>query len=220
MKKIVCSLMIIMLFLFNVSPASAQGTDEAKDFKFTIKTNPLSALGGPFWLIVVPLTGEYKLLFEAVVSEKSSIQLGAGYLGPSVLLNLDDLTGEASEEGEISGVKTGGFRVQGMYKYYLSRDLPAPEGFYVGPHVSYASAEIKNKADETESLKGSKLNINGVFGYQLITSGGFTLDIFTGMGFVSRKWEISGVNWDSDQEAFTDKASINVPFGFSFGFAF
>lgn len=217
MKKSICLLIISLVFLSLGSSVSAQGTSGEKDFKFTIKTNPLSALGGPFWLVVVPLTGEYKVLFEAVVSEKSSVQIGAGYIGPSVLLNLDDLT---NDEGEVSGIKTSGFRVQGMYKFFISRDLPAPEGFYLGPHISYATAELKNKANADENLKGTKININGVFGYQMITSGGFTLDIFTGMGFVSRKWEITGTNWDTDQKAFEDRASINVPFGFTFGYAF
>jgi hypothetical protein len=217
MKKVICLLIAGLVLIMLATPVSAQGSESNDGFRFTIKTNPLSALGGPFWLVVVPLTGEYKVLFETVVSEKSSLQIGVSYIGPSVLLNLDDLS---NEEGEISGIKTSGFRGQGMYKFFISRDLPAPEGFYLGPHISYATATLKNKSNTEESLKGTKLNINGVFGYQLITSGGFTLDIFTGMGFVSRKWEISGTNWDEDQDAFNDKASINVPFGFAFGYAF
>ncbi|HUU99419.1 MAG TPA: hypothetical protein VMW32_00515 [Bacteroidales bacterium] len=215
MKKAALLLIIGVIFSINSSPAFAQGGSEEKDFRFTIKTNPLAALGGPFWLLIVPITGEYKLLFEAAVNEKSSIQVGAGYLGPSVLLNLDELTGD---EGEVSGIKTSGFRIQGMYKYFLSRDLSAPEGFYVGPHISYASAELKNKDNTANSIKASKFNVNGVFGYQMITSGGFTLDIFTGMGFVSRNWDITGEDWD--QEVFKNKASINIPFSFSFGYAF
>jgi hypothetical protein len=217
MKKATCLLIISLAFLFLASPVSAQSTGGEKDFRFTIKTNPLSALGGPFWLVVVPLTGEYKALFEAKVSEKSSLQIGAGYIGPSVLLNLDDLS---SDGGEITGIKTSGFRVQGMFKFFISRDLSAPEGFYMGPHVSYATAQLKNKANSVESMKGTKFNVNAVFGYQLITSGGFALDIFTGMGFVSRKWEITGTDWNTDQNGLKDRASVNVPFGFSFGYAF
>lgn len=217
MKRLICLLLASLFISMLVSTASAQNTGTKEDFKFTVKTNPLSALGGPFWLIVVPLTGEYKVLFETVISEKSSLQLGVGYIGPSVLLNLDDLS---SEEGEISGIKTSGFRGQAMFKYFISRDLSAPEGFYVGPHVSYATAELKNKMDATESLKGTKINVNGIFGYQLITSGGFTLDIFTGLGFVSRKWEMLGTTWNEEETAFQDKASVNVPFGLSFGYAF
>lgn len=218
MKKLSCLLVISTSLLLLSSPAQAQGSGEEKDYRFVIKTNPLSALGGPFWLAIIPLTGEYKVLFEAAVSEKSSFQIGAGYIGPSVLLNLDELLDNESETGEIEGVKTSGFRVQGIYKFYISRDLNAPEGFYVGPHVSYATAQIKNKADAASKISATKLNINGVFGYQLITSGGFTLDIYTGMGFVSRKYELTGTDWD--QDTFKDRASVSVPFGFSFGYAF
>ncbi|HOB83712.1 MAG TPA: hypothetical protein PLB27_04775 [Bacteroidales bacterium] len=217
MKKIKYLSILALAMLFVTNPAFSQNKPVEKEFRYTIKTNPLSALGGPFWVVVLPLTGEYKVLFETIVSEKSSVQLGVGFIGPSVLVNLDDLTSD-EEDAEISGIKTSGFRFQGWYKYFLSRDLSAPEGFYVGPHVSYASANIRNKNDEAQKIAATKLNINGVFGYQMITSGGFTLDIFTGLGFVSRKWEITGTDWDRD--SFKDKASVSVPFGFSFGYAF
>jgi hypothetical protein len=212
MKKITVLLLLGFVMLNVSAPVKAQ---ESKDFKFTIKTNPLAALGGPIWALIVPLTGEYKVLFEAAIAEKSSIQVGAGYLGPSIIINLDELT---SEEGEVTGIKTSGFRVQGVYKYFISRDLPAPEGFYLGPHFSYASATLKSKDNDSDRIKANKLNINAVIGYQLITSGGFTLDIFTGMGFVSKKWDISGTDWDD--EVFKDRTSVGIPFGVSFGYAF
>lgn len=215
MKKLTLFLIIGLSLFFSVSPVFSQDSSADNDYKFTIKTNPLSALGGPFWVIVIPVTGEYKVLFEAAVSKKSSLQFGAGYLGPSLLLNLDELS---SGDGEISGVQTSGFRLQGMYKYFVSRDLSAPEGFYVGPHVSYASANIKNKDDEAQKIDATKFNINAIIGYQLITSGGFALDIFTGMGFVSRNWDITGDSFDNEE--FKDKAGVSIPFGVSFGFAF
>ncbi len=219
MKKTIILLILVLALLFAASPSYGQDTAGEREYNFTIKTNPLSALGGPFWVVVVPVTGEYKILFETAVSEKSSIQVGAGYLGPSILLNLDELTSDESEEG-ISGLKTSGFRVQGMYKFYISRDLSAPEGFYVGPHISYASAKIASKDNADDNISATKFNLNGVFGYQLITSGGFTLDLYTGMGFVSRKWEFSGTDTDFDQDTFKDKASMSIPLGFTFGYAF
>jgi hypothetical protein len=215
MKKSIFILITSLVFLTIIAPVAAQNSTAEKDFRFTIKTNPLAALGGPFWIAIVPLTGEYKVLFETAISEKSSFQAGVSYLGPSVILNLDDLT---SEGNEVSGINTSGFRVQGIYKIFISRDLSAPEGFYVGPHVSYASMQIKNKDNASEYLKGQKLNINGIFGYQLITSGGFALDIFTGMGFVSKNWNVSGEEWDPD--SFLNRNRISIPFGFSFGYAF
>ena len=216
MRKIKFLLILCFAILVTASPSMAQEKAAAKDFKFTIKTNPLSALGGPFWVTIVPITGEYKVLFETKVSSKSSFQLGLGYIGPSVLINLDDL---AAEGEEVAGIKTSGIRVQGMYKIFLSRDLSAPKGFYLGPHFSFAKATIKNKEVPDDNIGAQKINVNGVIGYQLITAGGFCLDIYTGMGFVSKKWTISDAG-TFDTELFSDKASVSIPFAVSFGYAF
>jgi len=48
-------------------------------------------LGGPFWVVIVPVTGEYKALFETAVSEKSSVQLGVGFIDPVFWLTLMNL---------------------------------------------------------------------------------------------------------------------------------
>jgi hypothetical protein len=212
MKKFFVLMMLGFIMLNISTPIKAQ---EEKAYKFTIKTNPLAALGGPFWVVILPITGEYKGIFELAVAKKSSVQIGVGYIGPSVLINLDNLT---NDEGTVTGLKTSGLRIQGWFKQYISRDLSAPEGFYVGPHVSFAKATIKSKDNEADKVEPVKLNINAIVGYQLITSGGFTLDVYTGMGFVSRQWNISGT--DFDQEAFKDRASVSIPFGVSFGYAF
>ena len=215
MRKAILLIITGLVLLLHATPVSAQGSSEEKEYNFTIKTNPLAALGGPFWVIVLPVTGEYKVLFEAALAEKASVQIGASYIGPSLLLNLDELT---SGDEEITGVKTSGFRVQGMFKYFLSRDLSAPEGFYLGPHVSYATATIKSKDNELDNIKAQKINLNAAIGYQLITAGGFALDIYSGMGFVSRTWDITGTEFDTD--TFKNRSSVTIPFGFSFGYAF
>ncbi|MGQ9620103.1 MAG: DUF3575 domain-containing protein, partial [Bacteroidales bacterium] len=98
-------------------------------------------------------------------------------------------------------------------------DLNAPEGFYIGPNISYASVTIKNKENPDDKINGKKLNISGLFGYQMITSGGFTLDIFMGMGYVSRKYDID-LEGSFDPEDFKSKGSVTIPFGFAFGYAF
>jgi len=213
MKRVTGFILTAVMILVLSTPVIAQ---ESRDFRMTIKTNPLSALGGPFWVLIVPVTGEYKALFEIKTTEKTSLQVGASYIGPSLLLNLDELTNEGED---ISGIKTSGVKFQGMFKYFLSSDLSAPEGFYIGPHASFATAKIKSVDDPTDYITGTKINVNGVIGYQLITSGGFTLDIFTGLGFVSRKYITSG----DGGEIFDlggNKSSVNVPLGFSFGIAF
>lgn len=217
MKKAICLLMIGVALFFTVSPVSGQqSSDSEKDYKFTIKINPLNALGGPFWVIVVPVTGEYKVVGEYAFSDKMSFQLGASYIGPSVLVNLDKITSTGSN---VSGIKTAGFKVTGLLKFFLSRDLPAPKGFYVGPHFSFAKADITSKDNAADKISGQKINVNACIGYQLITSGGFTLDIFTGMGFVSRKYDYQGAS-SGEFDLGGNKSGVSIPLGFSFGYAF
>jgi len=213
--KTIGKITVFVLLIALIVPRSF--AQDEKDFRFTVKTNPMAALGGPIWFIIVPITGEYRVLFEAKTMEKQSIQVGASYLGPSLLINLDKIS--ASDSSEITGINTSGFRGQLMYKFFLSRDLSAPEGFYVGPHISYATASIVNKNNESDKVKATKININGVLGYQLITSGGFTLDVYTGLGFRIKKWEYPSAI-DTDFDFGTSKNTPMVTFGVNFGYAF
>ncbi len=68
-----------MLLIFALSqPLKAQ---DVKDYRFTIKTNPMAALGGPIWLVIVPVTGEYKVLFEARTSRTQSVEVAQATWG-------------------------------------------------------------------------------------------------------------------------------------------
>lgn len=217
MKK-VSYLLIIGLILLLIAPRGySQGSDSEKDFRFTIKTNPLSALGGPLYVLwIVPITSEYKLSFEARTFEKQSVQVGLGYLGSSPLVTtLGDLnTGDTS-------IVSSGFRVQLCYKIFLT-DNKAPNGFYVGPHFSYASAKVMNSEIRENYVRASKLQAHVALGYQLITKGGFALDIFTGIGIKNKSYDFSSQSTDDffNDFEFSNKFTISVPFGFSFGYAF
>lgn len=217
MRKVTYLLIMVLVILVSGSRTFAQDTSSEKDYKFTVKVNPLAALGGPFWVAIVPVTGEYKIVAEYAFTQKMSFQVGGSYIGPSVLLNLDKI---ASDTSDISGIKTSGFKFTGMYKYFLSRDLSAPEGFYVGPHFSFAKAKIENKDDPSQNVGAQKMNINLCIGYQLITSGGFTLDIFTGIGYLQRKWDYEGEESSGVFDLGKNKTGVSIPLGFSFGYAF
>jgi len=216
MKKLVNILIVGFAFLMIASPVSAQDSGSAKDVRFTIKTNPLSALGGPLFVLwVVPITAEYKVYFEARTLASQSVQIGLGYLGSSPLVvSMGDLGGDTT-------ISSSGIHAQLWYKFFITGDN-APGGFYVGPHISYATAKLKNNKIPDEFFKASKLNINFAFGYQVITKGGFALDIYTGLGIKNKKFDTSSL---STNKTFSDwklnnKTSIGVPFGFSFGYAF
>ncbi|HDJ32752.1 MAG TPA: hypothetical protein ENF21_01450 [Bacteroidetes bacterium] len=215
MKKTLLAL-ICMVFLLPWDGQKAYGQEEA-DYKFTLKTNLLAAFAGPIWVTwIVPVTGEYKVLFEAKTFKKQSLQVGASYLGPSVFVSA--LKNELGDSADVD-VGVNGFRGQLWYKFFLTRDSDGPSGFYASPHFSLASARIENKNEPDDYVNATKLNIHGVLGYQLITRGGFVLDIFTGLGF-------RDMTWDYAQEGSTDldfgegKGRINVTFGLSFGYAF
>ena len=215
MKVLRNILLVVVILLLSFSRTMAQ--DESSSQQFVVKTNPIAALGGPFWVVILPLTGEYKVLFEAKTLTKQSVTIGASYLGPSLLLNLDELTNEGED---VSGIKTSGYRGQLMYKFFLSRDSEAPEGLYVGPHFSYANASITSKDNSSDKINMMKMNFNGIIGYQLITNGGFALDVFTGLGVKSQKWTFDGASEDIFDLDIENKTSASVAFGFSFGYAF
>lgn len=208
-------LIIGLLLLLTGSVGLAQGgtsTAAAKDVRFTIKTNPLSAMGGPLFIAwIVPLTAEYKVYFEAKTTERQSIQLGLGYLGSSPLV---------SSVGNLSGDTTiisSGYHAQLWYKFFITSDK-APGGFYIGPHISYAAARIKNNKEPDKYFDASKLTITCDFGYQLITKGHFALDIYTGLGLKKKSYDVNGFklsDWN-----LLNKTTASVPLGFSFGYAF
>jgi hypothetical protein len=219
MKKVIYLLVIGLVMLISGKSACAQETSSGKDFRFTVKTNPLTVLGGPLYALwIVPLTNEYKVNFEAQTMSKQSIQIGLGYLGSSPLIttfmNMRDAVNDTT-------VNSGGFHGQLWYKFFLTGD-DAPAGFYMGPHISYAWAKMKNSLDDSQYAAASKLNINVVMGYQVITKGGFALDIYTGLGVKNKTFESPNgemADWLDDLNL-TNKFTVSVPFGFTFGFAF
>ena len=216
MKNFICILIVGFALLIIAPPVLSQETVAARDVRFTIKTNPLSALGGPLFVLwVVPITAEYKVYFEAKTSGSQSVQIGLGYLGSSPLVaSMGDLGGDTT-------IGSSGIHAQLWYKFFLTGDK-APGGFYIGPHFSYATAKLKNNMRPDEYFKASKLNVNVAFGYQVITKGGFALDIYTGLGVKNKKFDTSSftTNQTFDEWKLTNKTTIGVPFGFSFGFAF
>ena len=209
-------LLILGIFLFGLLTPISFAQKQVKQFRYAVKTNPLAALGGPFWIAIVPMTGEYKVYFEVATGMKQSFQIGVSYLGPSVLINLEELSGEG---GEIDDVKIAGFRTQGMYKFFLTRGTEAPEGFYVGPYISYSSANVENKDDVNDNFSAKKITYDAALGYQLITDGGFSLDVFTGFGLRTLKWDYEDET-NTQFDIFESKNAGHVAFGFSFGIAF
>jgi hypothetical protein len=219
MKKAIFAIIAVLLVLTSGNQAYSQGSSETGDFRFTIKTNPLSILGGPLYALwIVPLTNEYKLSFEAQTFAKQSVQIGAGFLGTSPLIQA---VMDAADSDTDTTVKSRGFHGQLWYKFFLTDD-DAPRGFYVGPHVSYAWAKMKNSYNDDEYITAGKLKIHIALGYQIISQGGFALDIFTGVGIKNKTFDSPGSEMDDflGDLKLTNKFTVSVPLGLTFGYAF
>lgn len=202
MKAITKTLATLLLAILCVSSAKAQ---EPMNI---IKTNPLRVLWGQ-----IPFTGEYGLTYERAIPTKLGAQVWLGYTGPSAILNLENLTDSIGQ-----GISVSGVRVAPSVKFYLT-SFESPKGFYVSPMVSYNTAKFKSNTNPNDYVKATFFNVNLLAGYQVIAGGAFALDIFSGLGFKSNKWEFN----NPSNSIFIEQAGgtgAKVTLGFNAGVAF
>lgn len=112
-----------------------------------IKTNPIGLAFGSF-----------NVTYEHALNQATSFQIGGNFFS------------------KIFGTEVSGFGVEAGYRFYITNSAkPAPEGFYVGPRVSYNS--FTEKATDS---KASTIGIGALIGYQWITKVGVTIDLGAG----------------------------------------
>ena len=222
----------LMLALAMISFGSqAQDKKSTNEFNHVLKTNVLGYLAG-----------QYQISYEKPLNEHFSVQLSAGFL-----------TGNNSGSLGVRSYK--GHRIGLILipeaRYYFKGN--APKGFYLGAFARYRSAS--NILDDQSFTAGGTgidqdlsrvrraTSIGGgvLIGYQLITKGGFTFDIFAGPQYKSRSTKITYDNdalnvpstvagYDSKGDElfsskfgsidYNDKAGMGLRFGFNIGFAF
>ncbi len=173
---------ILVLILIWTISASAQfieeqiGQQKPTTKRLVLKTDPSLFLMGQ-----LPISGEYRVSAELVLTNKNSVQLGASYVGKSLLL----LLASQSDSANVDNFSLNGFRVQGSYKWYPFGDLKsAPNGFFVAPHISYTQILFR---DKTAALKYRDtrvvyFNVAILAGYQFIVKDKFSIEVFHGIG--------------------------------------
>jgi len=137
MKKV----FLVAVVLFSISFAQAQ--------KQVVKINPLSMAFGFF-----------NATYETLVSESSSVEIGAG------LISKDGVTG---------------YDFRGRYKMYFTKSTEAPRGVYAAPMVGFSG--ITDGSDKLTMFRGG-----ADVGYQFVFGGGdsgFALDVYAGIKYVS-----------------------------------
>lgn len=77
---------------------------------------------------------------------------------------------------KIFGTTVSGFGMRGGYQFFLtSRTKEAPEGFYIGPQISF------NSLKETETdVSVTAFGIGALLGYQWVWNSGLCLDLGIG----------------------------------------
>ncbi len=183
----------IFLQIIFVNYISAQENDDyyvkpensIPDYQFQLKTNPFVYFWG-----AIPLTAEYRIVGETMVSKNQSSQIAVSYLGKGVILKIL----EDSVNGNSKFV-VNGFRIQYTHKFFINQiknnqTFYNPYGLYIGPHISYASAKITSKTGNVYDvyINGIHMNANIFIGYQTLIYNQFPFDVFFGLGIKENKW--------------------------------
>ncbi len=149
-----------------------------------------------------PIVKTGSFFYERKINEKSSAQLGVGFTSYN-----------------RSDVKVSGVFFTPEYRFYLSNEKEAMEGFYVGPYLRYQNLKIEDDTDPNNVSKATLSTFGGgvVVGHQWIFSNVISLDIF------------GGPNYNSGNVKVTSGSDVDVPgtfqgfgarFGITLGVAF
>lgn len=236
--------LIILLFVYFLAVLPSKGQDSLQVNSDTlpikrivvpnrvnniIKTNPIALIFGciPFY------TSEFRLVNETTVSLYQSVYFGASYLFKSPILSSAEKDTSINPDG--IHLKVTGFRVQAGYKFYINGWIAskrnqlkglAPKGFYVSPHISYASAKIYTNYSKTVGVyeRRTFFNVDVQAGYQLLAKRKFALDVFTGFGYMKNDiiYHENSSNYqvDSSEDGYFYNSNLKIVFGFNLGFAY
>ena len=149
-----------------------------------IKTNPI---GFAF--------GNFNVKYERALSEATSFVVGGNFYSR-----------------KIFGVKATGYGLDGEFRYYITnRKKPSPEGFYIGPGVSF---DFNKLTDDGDTGSFTLLGVGATLGYQWVWNSGFSLDLGLGPQYTFAAAKSDDVDED------IDFGGILPRFEFSIGYAF
>jgi hypothetical protein len=213
-----------------ILPGDSVNLKAAYPLKFNnvIKSNPVAVLMGQ-----IPFTGEYRAMYEYTKSPSQSSMIGVSYLGKGILIRMIEMDTNFTNRNIKLVVR--GVRLQAAHRFYLtgigkffSKDYEyAPLGFYISPHISYASAIISSKFLSTYDIfiRATYFNVSLLSGLQMELFDGFVIDAFTGLGYKKNTlYEHyspgqSRPSKDADDIPFFN-SNIKFSLGFNVGYAF
>ena len=177
----------------------------------------------------IPLTAEYRLVYEAPTGPYESLQISISYLarGPLALaiLNSDTSNGgtSAAQKKLNSELRFTGFRAQIMYRFFVLKIRSSPQGFYVGPHASYSYLKIYRPSNKDLFLQWVFMNASIQAGFQGVISHCFAIDFFTGLGYkynYSEEHHPNGGTITAPISIIPKLDHVKFTLGMNFGYAF
>ncbi len=152
MKKLTLFSVLLILISFSVQAQKMNA----------IKTNLFS-----------PIIRTGHILYERVINENMSFQLGFFYTGYT------DRDTDASLKG---------WGITPEYRYYLTEETPAPAGLYLAPSFRYQTFTVTDPVlDETGTLTSFGIALN--FGKQMLLKEVILIDVFVGPAYNIRNLE-------------------------------
>ena len=150
--------------------------------------------------LLSPIVRSGSFFYERVVNDKSSVQLGFYYTGWS-----------------IDNTKIRGIGITPEYRFYVSNQKSAPQGFFVAPFLRYQNLELSSGSD-----KGTLTSFGGgvVIGGQWIFSDVISLDIFGGPNYNARNFKAATNGVTEDDFTLTGFGNFGFRFGVTVGIAF
>lgn len=200
-----------LFLLLSVGVAFSQDSDTAavefqgfKERKIPYKQNVIKFSPIPLLFGQINFCGELRITYERMLTHNQSLSLGFSYNYPSLPLMLST---SLSRNGNIfKGINVFGARGTIAYRYYPLKSREAPEGFFVGPFVSYNFVQLREKGGSGSFVNINYFNANAVCGYQVEFGKGVMMEFVGGLGY--RK------NFIVEYDASTDRRSVSDLEGF------
>ena len=170
----------------------------------------------------IPLTSEFMAVYEFVSSPQQASQVGLSYIGKSPVLRLlkDSIP-------EINELTANGVRFQLSHRFYIIKSYDyAPHGFYLSPHISYATVKISTKQLNSidQYIRVTHFSLSALAGWQWIYSNDLTFDIFCGVGYKDNFWEEHDsqktLSLNTDDNGDWYNGPVKLTFGILAGIAF
>ena len=178
MKNVLSLATLLLIISFTAFSQEDQSNDETA-YPNIVKINPISFA-----------FGNLNISYERALSSSSSVQFGINYWY------------------RILGEEVRGFGVRGGYRFFLtgrSERVKAPEGFYVGPLLSFNSLKDRN-SDESATAFG----VGAMIGYQWVWASGIALDVGAGPVYQFAQETSSGTSY----EGFLPNITIALGYNF------